>query len=271
MSSGNQRYSPEVYEFAKENVSGRTNKELASMISERFGIEMTESKMQAYKKNHKLKSGRPKGKPKGQASSIFPQDVVDFIVANHKGNGHQTMAELVNEKFGTGYTKGQIKSFYANHKLNSGLNGRFEKGHVPHNKGTHPPTRGRMAETQFKNGHLPHNTKPIGYERITRDGYIAVKIKMRPSSPLCNDNFILKHRLIWEEAHGPIPEGYKVTFLDGDKRNFDLSNLALVTNAENAYMQKAGLRSESPELTKTGILIAKAAILTTKKRKETKR
>lgn len=269
MSNGNNRYSPEVYEYAKENVSGRTTKELASMISEHFGIEMTEGKMRAYMKNHKLKNGRPTGRQKGQATSIFPQDVIDFIVANHKGNGHQKMADLVNEKFGTKYTKGQIKAFYGRNKLNSGLTGRFEKGHVPANKGTHPPTRGRMAETQFKSGHLPHNTKPVGYERITRDGYIEVKIKMRPSSPLCNDNFILKHRLIWEEAHGPIPEGYKVTFLDGDKRNFDLSNLALVTNAENAYIQSAGLRSENPELTETGILIAKAALLT-KKRKEAK-
>lgn len=247
-----------MYEFAKKNVAGRTTRELASMISEHFGIEMTESKMRAYMKNHKLKNGNPTGRQKGQVTSLFPQDVIDYIVANHKGNGHQKMADLVNEKFGTKYTKGQIKAFYGRNKLNSGLTGRFEKGHVPANKGTHPPTRGRMAETQFKNGHLPHNTKPIGYERITRDGYIEVKIKMRPSSPLCNDNFVAKHYLVWEEANGPVPKGHKLTFLDGDKQNCSLDNLKLVTNAEHLEMTRLGLRSSDPKLTETGLLIAKA-------------
>lgn len=268
MNSGKNRYSPEVYEFAKENVSGHTTRELAIMISEHFGFEMTESKMRAYKKNHKLKGGLPTGKPKGQGTSTFPQDVIDFIKANHKGNGHQRMADLVNEKFGTGYTKEQIKSFYGRHKLNSGLNGRFEKGHVPYNKGKHPPTKGRMGETQFKKGHLPHNTKPIGYERISRDGYIEVKVKMRPNRTDCEKNFVAKHRLVWEQANGPIPKGYNVIFKDGDKRNFELENLALVSDAELAYMTTSHLRSENPELTETGILIARAAILTKQKGKE---
>lgn len=199
----------------------------------------------------------------------YTQEEHDFLRSFIPGHTYKEIIEAYNKKFSEPITLTRVKAYMANHKINNGLTGRFKKGHVPANKGTHPPTRGRMAETQFKNGHLPHNTKPIGYERITRDGYIEVKIKMRPSSPLCNDNFILKHRLIWEEAHGPIPEGHKVTFLDGNKRNFDLSNLALVTNAENAYIQCAGLRSENPELTETGILIAKAALLT-KKRKEAK-
>lgn len=267
MSSGKNRYSPEVYEFVRENVSGRTAKELAAMVSERFGIEMTESKMKSYKCNYKLKSGTPTVRQKGQTTSLFSQAVIDFIKTNYKGTGHQKMAELVNEKFGTDYSKEQIKSFYSRHKLNSGLTGRYEKGHVPANKGTHPPSVGRMSETQFKKGHLPPTTKPIGYERISRDGYVEVKIRMRPSSSDCNDNFVPKHRLIWEQINGPIPKGYNVIFKDGNKRNFAPENLALVSDAELAYLTAAHLRSENPELTETGILIARAAMLT-KKRKE---
>lgn len=59
-------------------------------------------------------------------------------------------------------------------------------------------------------GNLPHNTKPIGYERISKDGYVEVKVKMRPSSPYCNDNFIPKHRLLWEAENGPVPKGHKL-------------------------------------------------------------
>lgn len=37
------------------------------------------------------------------------------------------------------------------------------------------------------------------------------------------------HHLIWEELNGPIPAGFQVAFRDGNKRNFDLANLELVS------------------------------------------
>lgn len=40
------------------------------------------------------------------------------------------------------------------------------------------------------------------------------------------------HRVIWEEFHGPIPKGSQIVFFDGNKRNFDLQNLACMTAAE---------------------------------------
>lgn len=181
------------------------------------------------------------------------------------------IVEAYNKQFHEPITMSRLKSYISNHKLKTGTTGRFEKGHVPANKGKPHPTVGRMAETQFKKGGLPPNTKPIGYERITKDGYIEVKVKMRPSSPLCKDNFILKHRLIWEEANGPIPKGYKVTFLDGNKQNCVFENLALVTNAEHLQMTRKGLRSECPHLTETGILVARAGIAVHKKKKSSKK
>lgn len=200
----------------------------------------------------------------------YPKEVKDYIFANYKGIGPKAMTELVNEKFGTQYRRNQMKGFYANRSLNSGLTGRFEKGHVPANKGTHPPTVGRMAETQFKKGGLPPNTKPIGYERITKDGYTEVKIAMRPSRKDCNDNFKLKHRLIWEEANGPIPAGHVVIFKDGNKRNVDLDNLALISREEHVTMKRRDLRSEDPQLTETGILIARAEVTMRKRRRNKK-
>jgi hypothetical protein len=184
--------------------------------------------------------------------------------------GH-TLKEIVaeyNKNFEDQITESRVKGYMNNHKINNGLTGRFKKGHVPANKGTHPPTRGRMAETQFKKGNLPHNTKPIGHERTRKDGYIEVKVKMRPSNTKCNDNFKLKHRMVWEKEYGPIPEGHVVIFLDGDNRNFEISNLALISLAENAVMTKKRLRSTIPEATKTGQIIAKAAIAKSKAKKK---
>lgn len=200
----------------------------------------------------------------------YTQEEREFLNSFIPGHTYKEIVAAWNAKFDEPITESRVKGYMGNHKMNNGLTGRFQKGHTPHNKGMHSPTVGRMAQTQFKKGQQPHNAKPIGYERISKDGYIEVKVRMQRSAPGKNDFFIGKHRLIWEEAHGPIPKGHKVIFLDGDKRNFALENLALVSNAENLQMTRKGLRSENPQFTETGILIAKTCLAANNAKKRKK-
>lgn len=251
------RYPQEVHDFIRENVAGHTTKDLVEIVNAHFDLEFTESSMRSYKTNHHLRSGTPTGLPKNHPSETFPQEICDYIYVNYKGVGNKEMAEKLNAAFGTSYTTKQLNSFYRNHNLNSGLTGCFEPGHVPANKGKKGWCAPGCEKTQFKKGILPASTKPIGHERISKDGYIEVKIKMRPSRPDCNDNFKTKHRIIWEEANGPVPGDSVVIFKDGDKRNFDLSNLTLVTKAERLEMNRSGLFSEDANMTETGILVAR--------------
>ena len=37
------------------------------------------------------------------------------------------------------------------------------------------------------------------------------------------------HRVVWEETHGPIPDGYVIHHIDHNKLNNDLSNLQIMT------------------------------------------
>ncbi|HBR31935.1 MAG TPA: HNH endonuclease, partial [Clostridiales bacterium] len=95
----------------------------------------------------------------------YSAEVQAFIKHNYIGTGHKEMADLLNKTFGMNYTKSQIKSYYGNHKMNSGLNGRFPKGHIPANKGKkgfHVPG---SEKGWFKEGHMPINHKPVGSER----------------------------------------------------------------------------------------------------------
>lgn len=46
-----------------------------------------------------------------------------------------------------------------------------------------------------------------------------------------NDRHNLARR-IWEQAHGTIPAGRKITYLDGDRFNVRLENLACLSNSE---------------------------------------
>lgn len=192
----------------------------------------------------------------------------EFLRAFIPGHTYKEIVAEYNNRFNEPITISRVKSYMANHKINNGLTGRFKKGHIPANKGTHPPTVGRMAETQFKKGNLPPNTKPIGYERITKDGYTEVKVMQRPNRKTGEKNFKLKHRIIWEEHFGKIPKGYNVIFLDGDKTNFDINNLALLSDAENAQVRQKGLRFSNAELTKSGVAIIKLFNATNEKRRK---
>lgn len=265
-----QRFPKEVHDFIAENVAGRTTRELVSLVNARFGKLFTESSMKAYKNNHGLKSGMPIGKLPGTPTKLFPQAVMEYIKENYKGVGHKEMAERVNERFGTSYTVQQIGSFYGNRKLNSGLTGRFPKGHTPFNKGWKGVCAPGCEKTQFRKGNLPHNTKPIGYERINGDGYVEVKVKMRPSSPQCNDNFQAKHRLIWEQLHGPVPPGCRVIFKDGNRQNFDPANLALITTKEGMEMCRRSLFTDDAELTEAGIMVARVRVAARKRERREK-
>ena len=127
---------------------------------------------------------------------------------------------------------------------------RFRKGQEPPNKGKRihefMTKEGIEASsrTRFRKGHLPANTKPIGYERINqKDGYVYVKVSM-------DEKMVLKHRWVWEQANGPIPEGHNVMFRDGDRMNCNLENLELVSREEAARRQ-VGL--ETPEARKKRI------------------
>lgn len=41
------------------------------------------------------------------------------------------------------------------------------------------------------------------------------------------------HRFLWEEKHGPIPDGYVIDHINGDGLDNQLSNLRVVTQAQN--------------------------------------
>jgi hypothetical protein len=83
----------------------------------------------------------------------------------------------------------------------------------------------------------------------------------------CRDWRQLSH-ILWEQVYGPIPEGSRLIYKDGDKLNCTLENLALVTLGENAVMNNNGLRSNVPEHTETGILIAKIKIAAAQRKKK---
>lgn len=114
----------------------------------------------------------------------------------------------------------------------------FPKGHTPMNKGCKQKDYlsanqiEKIKATQFKKGHTPANHKPVGYERINKDGYIEVKT----AEP---NVFKQKHRIVWEKHYGEIPRGYNIQFRDGDKRNVNIDNLYMISRAQQLKTQNS--------------------------------
>jgi hypothetical protein len=107
---------------------------------------------------------------------------------------------------------------------------------------------------------MPGNTMPLGSERINADGYVEIKYaeKGGPSK----NRWKGKHVLRWEQANGPVPKGFAVIFADGNRRNFKLKNLVLVSRKELAVLNHAGmLTSKNEAITKVSVNIARLKVL----------
>lgn len=245
------KWPDEINEFLREFVPGHTVKECSAAVFDRFGVSLSAEQIKGWKFRYHVKSGTICGVKKGEPTKKYPIEVMQFIEENHKGVGEKKMAARLNETFGTNYTVRQIKAFYHNHGLNSGLTGRFEKGHVPPNKGKKGmPMHPNAQATQFKMGHTPANKKPIGTVMVKNDGYLWRKI-----GEGCRE-WRQEHILRWEEVNGPIPKGMMLIFLDGNRMNVDVNNLLPVERKVWIEMIRRGLRFDNADLTRTGALIA---------------
>ncbi len=105
----------------------------------------------------------------------------------------------------------------------------WQTGNAPYNKGKPHPPRGRTLETMFQPGHRPHTWMPIGSDRTSKEGYL---LRKTADTGCTRRDYVAIHHLVWRMHGRTVPAGYALCFIDGDKRNFDIHNLELVTRAE---------------------------------------
>lgn len=113
----------------------------------------------------------------------------------------------------------------------AGVSSRLQPGNVPWNKGVTGWQPDACKATQFRPGNVPPTWVPVGTERVNPDGYLEIKHSDNRYAPK-STNWRAKHLLVWEAAHGPVPKNHAVVFINGDKRDFRLENLELITRVE---------------------------------------
>lgn len=186
----------------------------------------------------------------------YTQEHIDFLAANISGCPFKALTAKFNERFRMSISVSAMVTLTNKHGLHNGIDSRLNKGHEPtqFKKGLIPWNKGLKGTggwepTQFKKGHIPGNYKPVGTERVNGDGYADIKV----ADP---NKWKGKHVLIWETVNGPVPPGHVIIFGDSNNRNFELSNLILVSRKQLVRLNQLNLIKDDTELTKTGVIIA---------------
>lgn len=126
-----------------------------------------------------------------------------------------------------------------------GAGWRFKPGHASWIKGKKMgPEWGK--KTHFKPGQRSINWQPIGSYRVAA-GYL--QIKLHDTGYHVRD-WVMVHRHVWEQAHGPIPAGMRLAFKPGrfstEAAAITPDALELVTPAE--VMRRNTRHNLPPEL-----------------------
>lgn len=125
---------------------------------------------------------------------------------------------------------------------------RFQKGLTPWNKGLKGLSHEGSKATQFKAGTMPHTWMPVGSYRVSSDGVLERKVNDLPGPNHVRWHPV--HRLVWEAAHGPVPQGHICVFRPGQRtqllEEITLDRVECITRAEN--VRRNHPRNKSPEL-----------------------
>lgn len=193
------------------------------------------------------------------------------------------IAEIINAKFGTGFTRSSIDNRIRCKQLSTKVPGhcytKEENEWLCQNitKYTYPDlvvafnqvfntnigyyalkshcartlklVGGRSEHKGYKNWRFA----PIGTESIY-NGRIYVKVSDAPASRTAKNhmaNWMEKGHLVWEQHHGKIPEGHRIVYLDGNPLNCDISNLECTTLSIQGGVSL--LSDTSPELVRCAI------------------
>jgi hypothetical protein len=176
-------------------------------------------------------------------------------------------AAAFNERFGRAVDPVNLHALRKRKGWKTGRSGCFEKGQAPPcapgRGGRHP----NAQRTQFRKGGEPHNTKFLGHERVSKDGYVEISVAQTNPYTGYSRRYVLKHRHLWEQANGPVPAGYALKCLDGDRQNTDPANWEAVPRAmmprlagkAGRYKRVLAYDEAAPEVRPAVMAVAKLA------------
>lgn len=214
MRSGRIPYSAAELAFVKAHCT-MTAKALAAAFNKKFSRDLTPDHLKSLRTRKGWEAGRT---GKGVIRAFTPEQL-QWLKENQT-LPYPEAAPLFNERFGASLTPEQMHGVRKRYGFRTGRTGHFAKGAAPWSKGRKLGNNPGSARTQFRKGSTPHNHKGDGHEHLRTDGYVEVR-RGRGAG-------VIKHKMLWEEKHGPVPEGMVLKSIDGNKANTDPDNWTLV-------------------------------------------
>lgn len=181
---------------------------------------------------------------------VWTDEMTEWVREHQAGKRSLEILPAFNEKFGLNLSPHNFRIVANKHGI------RFGRGHCwKHLKKS--PLKGKKvkpfteercrkisaAKTKFKIG------ETMGAQ--CQGMYEYVKVSDCPGEK----KYMRKNRYIYEQAYGPIPDGYCVIFLDGNPQNYSLDNLRAVPKQTIGYRRKFEKQTD-PEAIKARNLMA---------------
>ena len=179
---------------------------------------------------------------KRPSPTVWTNDMLRKLRREYPTRYNAELARELGLKMGTvknkAYKLGLRKS--AEHIREATAKGQFKPGQQSHTKGKKmsPEVYAKVKRTMFRKGHTSGRTLYDGATVIrkgdkegTRYRYIRVALRKWQEY----------YRYVWEQAHGPIPEGGVIRHINGDTLDDRLENLELLTKQENMVRNSASL------------------------------
>lgn len=235
------RYTQEQIDFLREGFKKMPHPELTKAFNEKFDLDKSETAIHSLLFYHKFRSGKTDSASLRFKGKKYGPDQLEYLRRGYKSMDIHKLTKAFNAKFSDQRTEGAIQGALKTHNLHS--------------------KRDKGLRSSF--------TKKIGSERVCPNtGFVVVKVDEPNPYWGGKTRQRHKHRVIWEEAYGKPPKGYRVRFLDGNKLNCTLENLALFSMAENMHLNHLGFNKAPNELRETIILIAKLRGKATERKRE---
>lgn len=181
--------------------------------------------LHSLRKRKGWKVGRAPGRLVGRSWKFSPAEI-EWLRDNRALTIIAYHAAFCAQFERTDVTPPHLNALRKRKKWKTGRDGRFDKGAVPWSKGKKIGNNAGSARTQFRKGQLPHNTRGPGHESLGDDGYVWIVTDRRNPWTGASTWRVHKHRWVWEQTHGPIPEGMalkcKGDVLDTDPSNWEM-------------------------------------------------
>lgn len=155
---------------------------------------------------------------------MYSEELVQFIEEYRLENTIAELSKMIEDKFSKKITTKALRKYFYRHNLDY-----------------------KKELCRRWNCIIAH---PIGTEsEPDKNGLVRVKINEK--------QWVYKQRYIYEQHYGAIPDGYKVVFLNGDKTDYRIENLAIAPSKDVLTIYGQGLSSKNPEATKLGLQVAR--------------